>query len=36
MKIKEIVFLSHFTFGKRDFERFGMRIMEENGFFIEI
>ena len=36
MKIKRIIYLSHFTFGKRDFERFGVKIMEKNEFSIEI
>jgi len=36
MKIKKIIYLTHFIFGKRDYERFGIETMKNNGFCVEV
>jgi len=36
MKIKKIIYFTHFTFGKWDYERFGIEIMKNNGFSVEV
>jgi len=36
MKIKKIIYFIESTFCQRDFERFGINIMKDNGFYVEI
>lgn len=36
MEIKKIIYITHFIFSRRDYERFGIEIMKKNGFSIEV
>ncbi|MDD5454075.1 MAG: hypothetical protein PHW62_01045 [Candidatus Ratteibacteria bacterium] len=36
MKIKKIIYFTHFSFDERDYERLGLEIMENNGFDVEV
>ena len=36
MRIKKIIYFIESTFCQRDFERFGIEIMKDNGFCVEI
>jgi hypothetical protein len=36
MKIKKIIYFTYFTFGKRDYERFGIEIIKNNEFDVEV
>lgn len=36
MKIKKIIYFTHFTFSKWDYERSGIEILKNNGFSVEV
>ena len=36
MKIKKVIYFTHFTFSERDHKRFGIETIKNKGFYVEV